>query len=70
MTDYKSMYYHLAGRMATAIDVLESTNKALQGTTKALETTNSSLNDIKERLMLAQQITEEMFMQGDDNVAE
>ena len=25
MPDYKAMYYHLAGRMATAIDALEAT---------------------------------------------
>ena len=27
MPDYKAMYYHLAGRMATAIDALEATTK-------------------------------------------
>ena len=27
MPDYKAMYYHLAGRMATAVDALEATTK-------------------------------------------
>lgn len=48
MPDYKAMYYHLAGRMATAIDALEATTNALV--------------DITEKLKLAQQTTEEMFI--------
>ncbi len=52
--DYKAMYYHLAGRMATAVDALEATTNALV--------------DITEKLKLAQQATEEMFISapGDD----
>lgn len=50
MPDYKAMYYHLAGRMAVAMDVLEATTKALA--------------DITEKLKLAQQTTEEMFVSG------
>ena len=50
MPDYKAMYYHLAGRMAVAMDVLEATTKALA--------------DITEKLRLAQQTTEEMFVSG------
>ena len=53
MPDYKAMYYHLAGRMATAIDALEATTKAL--------------TDITERLKLAQQTTEEMFISDSDD---
>ncbi|MBD5116675.1 MAG: hypothetical protein HDT48_04050 [Ruminococcaceae bacterium] len=53
MPDYKAMYYHLAGRMATAID--------------ALETTTNALVDITEKLKLAQQTTEEMFISGPDD---
>ncbi len=53
MPDYKAMYYHLAGRMATAIDMLEATTKAL--------------NDITEKLKLAQQTTEEMFIGSADD---
>ena len=45
MPDYKAMYYHLAGRMATAIDALEATTNALV--------------EITEKLKLAQQTTEE-----------
>lgn len=50
MPDYKAMYYHLAGRMATAIDALEATTNALV--------------DITEKLKRAQQTTEEMFLSG------
>lgn len=52
MPDYKAMYYHLAGRMATAIDALEATTNALV--------------EITEKLKAAQQTTEEMFMESDD----
>lgn len=54
MPDYKAMYYHLAGRMATAIDALEATTNALV--------------EITEKLKRAQQTTEEMFLSapGDD----
>ena len=53
MPDYKAMYYHLAGRMATAIDALEATTKAL--------------SDITEKLKRAQQTTEEMFLSAPDD---
>lgn len=53
MADYKAMYYHLAGRMATAIDALEATTNALV--------------EITEKLKLAQQTTEEMFISADDD---
>ena len=56
MPDYKAMYYHLAGRMATAIDVLEATTNALA--------------DITEKLKLAQQTTEEMFISSPDDDAD
>ena len=56
MPDYKAMYYHLAGRMATAIDALEATTNALV--------------DITEKLKLAQQNTEEMFISGPDDDAD
>jgi len=48
MPDYKAMYYHLAGRMATAVDTLEATTNALV--------------EITIKLKLAQQTTEEMFL--------
>ena len=53
MPDYKSMYYHLAGRMATAIEALEATTGALVV--------------ITEKLKAAQQSTEEMFLSGGDD---
>ena len=56
MPDYKAMYYHLAGRMTTAIDALEATTHALV--------------DITEKLKLAQQTTEEMFISAPDDDAD
>lgn len=56
MPDYKAMYYHLAGRMATAIDALEATTNALV--------------EITEKLKLAQQTTEEMFISASDDDAD
>ena len=53
MPDYKAMYYHLAGRMATAIDALEATTNALV--------------NITEKLKLAHQTTEEMFISAPDD---
>ena len=59
--DYKAMYYHLAGRMAATVEVLDALAKIMTETTKAL-------NELKDRLALAQQKTEEMFIdsEGDD----
>ena len=56
MPDYKAMYYHLAGRMATALDALEATTNALV--------------EITEKLKLAQRTTEEMFLSGSDDDAD
>ena len=52
MTNYKAMYFHLAGQIATTIDALESRT--------------SSLVDITENLKKAQLATEEMFMCSED----
>ena len=59
MADYKSMYYHLAGRMATAVEVLGTTTEMLHATSRAL-------SNLKDKLELAQQATEDMFI-GNDN---
>ncbi len=53
MPDYKAMYYHLAGRMATAVEALEATTGALV--------------TITEKLKEAQQTTEEMFISSEDD---
>ena len=65
--DFKAMYYHLAGRMATTIDVLEATTEVLEATAKALKETTSAMVDLKEKLKLAQQLTEEMFIGVEDD---
>lgn len=53
MPDYKAMYYHLAGRMATAVDMLEATTDALSA--------------LKEKLKSARQTTEEMFVGSEED---
>ena len=70
MADFKSMYYHLAGRMATTIEVLEATTEVLEATTKSLEATSRALVDLKEKLKLAQQTTEDMFLNSDEDEKE
>lgn len=59
MPDYKSMYYHLAGRMATSIEVLEMTVQTLSSTTAALA-------ELTEKLKKAQLVTEDMFINSED----
>ena len=59
MPDYKSMYYYLAGRMASAIDTLEAT-------TEMLEANVNALTKVKEKLKLAQQSTEELFIESEE----
>ncbi len=56
MPDYKAMYYHLAGRMATAVEALDATTGALVV--------------ITEKLKLAQQTTEDMFINSKDEELE
>jgi len=69
VTDYKSMYYHLAGRTATAVDVLEATTKIMEAnaevmmaSAESMKASAEALVDLKEKLKLAQQATEDMFM--------
>ena len=69
MADFKSMYYHLAGRTATAVDVLEATTSIMEANAKAMAASAESmmasveaLAGLKEKLKLAQQITEDMFI--------
>ena len=52
-TDFKSMYYHLAGHTAGAVDTLEVTINALR--------------ELADKLRMAQQTTEEMFIGADDD---
>ena len=56
MPDYKAMYFLVAGRMATAVDAVDATTKALV--------------EITEKLKLAQQTTEEMFVSASDDDAD
>ena len=72
MADYKAMYYHLAGRTATAVDVLEATTsimeanaKAMMASAESMMASVESLVNLKEKLKLAQQDTEDMFINSD-----
>jgi cytochrome c-type biogenesis protein CcmH/NrfG len=81
MPDYKSMYYHLAGRTATAVDVLETTidimganakvmmasAEALMASSKSMMDSVEALANLKEKLKLAQQTTEDMFINSDED---
>ena len=64
--DFKAMYYHLAGRMAVAVDAMDVAVDTLAATTKALEATTQSLHVLTQKLKLAQQATEEMFIGTED----
>lgn len=46
MPDYKAMYYHLAGRMATAMDALEATTNALVEITEKLRAAQKAAEEI------------------------
>jgi len=67
MPDYKAMYYHLAGRMAVAIDVLEATTTSLEAASNMIKITSNALTALKEKLKLAQQTTEDMFINSEDD---
>ena len=64
------MYYHLAGRAATAVDVLEATTNIMEANARAMLVSAESLAALKEKLKLAQQATEDMFINSDDDDAE
>ncbi len=61
MADYKSMYYYLAGRTATSVEVLEMTVQTLSATAEALTV-------LTEKLKQAQLETEEMFIHNDESL--
>ena len=74
MADFKAMYYHLAGRTATAVDVLEATTSIMESNAKAMIASAESmlasveaLTELKEKLKLAQQITEDMFINCEED---
>lgn len=67
MPDYKSMYYHLAGRMATTVEVLEMAVETLAGTTNALTGTTNALAVLTEKLKQAQLTTEDMFINSSED---
>ena len=64
------MYYHLAGRTATAVDVLETTTSIMEANARAMMASIEALTILKEKLKLAQQLTEDMFIGIDDEVSE
>ena len=57
MADYKAMYYHLAGRMATTVDVLDATTNIMEANATAMMASIDAIKDLKEKLKLAQQLT-------------
>ena len=61
MADYKAMYYHLAGRMTSAIEALEAATTALEANAKAFK-------QISDKMQTAMQTTEEMFIDGEDAI--
>lgn len=78
MPDYKSMYYHLAGRVAGAVESLEALSTALQTSVLALQATLeatstthqasiTALIALKESLKNAQQTTEDMFISSEND---
>ena len=80
MADFKSMYYHLAGRTATAVDVLETTINIMEANAKVMKASAEAmiasadsmlssvvaLAELKDKLKLAQQVTEDMFIESGD----
>ncbi|MCL2068324.1 MAG: hypothetical protein FWH00_00335 [Oscillospiraceae bacterium] len=69
-TDFKAMYYHLAGRMAGAIETLEATTEILEATTQSMAATAKSLSDMKDKLKLSMQNTENIFINSDSEYTE
>ncbi len=70
MADFKSMYYHLAGRTATTVDVLEAATDMMTANVKAMAASVDALVILKEKLKLAQQATEDMFLDSDEDDSE
>ena len=70
MADFKSLYYHLAGQTATAVDFLEATTTIMEANAKAMLVSIEALTELKERLKFAQQRTEEMFISAEDGETE
>jgi len=60
MPDYKAMYYHLAGRIAGAVETLDSTTD-LHGAV------NTALISLSQKLKTAQQATEDMFINSPEH---
>ena len=52
VADYKSMYYHLSGRNATAVDVLEATTSIMEANAKAVMTSIDALKELKEKTQI------------------
>ena len=48
MADYKTMYYHMAGRVAGAVDALEASNAALTASSAAIKASLQALNSTLE----------------------
>ena len=66
MPNYRDMYFHMAGRTATTIEVLESTAGIMDSVTGSLQAVSKEILELAGRLKLAQQRTEEMFINSTD----
>ena len=60
--DYKAMYFHMAGRMATTVELLETTVQILKRVCEA----TSELEALAEKLKQSQLSMEEMFISAEE----
>ena len=60
--DYKAMYFHMAGRMATTVELLETTVQILKTVCEA----TSELEALAEKLKQSQLSMEEMFISAEE----
>ena len=62
MPDYKSMYHHLAGRVAMITEVSESMSKSLEAAIQTLSIISDEFAVLSNKMKHAQQQTEEIFI--------
>jgi len=72
--DYKAMYYHSTGQLATTVDVLEATVKMMRANSdatgalhKASSDAVTALEELTEKIKTTMLRTEEMFISADED---